>query len=96
MKKIITIIIIIIIAGLGYWFLQEDKEGDLTFLENLEKETGIDFSEIQDTEFKWVVKVDPIVVEETVAGKGFEANVVPSEQYDKIHPFFIENGFVNV
>jgi len=62
-------------------------------LEDLKQETGIDFSEIEEFEFKWVVKVDPTVAEETVIGKGFEANVISSEQYDSIHPFFIDNGF---
>jgi hypothetical protein len=62
-------------------------------LKNLEQETGIDFLEIQDVEFKWVVKVDPEIAEEIVAGKGFEIERISSEQYDSIHPFFIDNGF---
>lgn len=62
-------------------------------LENLEQETGIDFSEIEETEFKWIVKVDPKVEEENVSGKGFEANVISSEEFDSIHPFLINNGF---
>jgi len=62
-------------------------------LEDLEQATGIDFSEIQDVEFKWVVNVDPQIKEETVAGKGFEVNVIPSEQFDKVHQFLIDNGF---
>jgi len=62
-------------------------------LEDLKQETDIDFSEVQDIEFKWIVRVDPQIEEETVAGKGFEANVIPSEQFDGIHPFFIDNGF---
>jgi len=159
-KTIITIIIIIIVVGLGYWIYQSTPEelsekeqacvnsggqvsaslcckatGDfpnlcligpcgcspenshevkicdcgpdkcfngsecvssdeiLTLLEDLEQETGIDFSEIQELEFKWIVKVDPEIGEEAVAGKGFEANVISSEQYDSIHPFFIDSGF---
>jgi len=62
-------------------------------LENLEQETGIDFSEIQDVAFKWIVKVDPTITEETVAGKGFEANRISSEQYDSIEQFLKDNGF---
>jgi hypothetical protein len=63
------------------------------FLEDLEQETGIDFSEIENVEFNWVVKVEPETTEETVAGKGFEAKRIPSEQFDSIHPFFTDNGF---
>ena len=65
----------------------------LNLLENFEQETGIDFSEIQDVEFKWIVKVDPTITEETVAGKGFEANRISSEQYDSIEQFLEDNGF---
>ncbi|XOB46418.1 MAG: hypothetical protein ACKKMV_03140 [Candidatus Nealsonbacteria bacterium] len=62
-------------------------------LEDLEQETGIDFSEIQPVEFKWVVKVDPKVEEVDISGKGFEANRISSEQYDSIEQFLKDNGF---
>jgi len=62
-------------------------------LEELKQETGIGFSEIKEIEFKWIVRVDPAIAEEAVIGKEFEANVISSEQYDSIHPFFIDNGF---
>jgi len=65
----------------------------LVLLENLEQETGIDFSEIQDVEFKWIVKVDPTITEEIVTGKGFEANRISSEQYDSVESFLIDRGF---
>jgi len=92
-------IILIIVVGLGYFGYQyftqptETKDEILTLLENLQQETAIDFLEIQDVEFKWIVKVDPTITEETVAGKGFEANVISNEQFDSIRPFFIDNGF---
>jgi len=161
-KIIIAIVIIVVVAGLGYWFYQStlvpeeltEKEqacvnsggqvstslcckatGDFpnlcligpcgcspdnshqvkicdcgpdkcfngsecvsldevsVLLEDLEQETGIDFSEIQDVEFKWVVKVDPKVEEETVTGKGFEATDISSEQYDSVESFLIDRGF---
>jgi len=96
MKKNIAIIAVIAI-GLGYWFFQstseEAKDEASVFLEDLKQETGIDFSEIEEIEFKWIIKVDPEVGEETVAGKGFEVEKISSEQYDSIHPFFIDNGF---
>jgi hypothetical protein len=160
-KTIIAIIIIIIVAGLGYWFYQSTsvprgitepeakncevdsdcvvfgqdgdcncgcfnkdyqwkKEGDCfcaapssckcvsgkcegvfeekkdeisVLLEDLKLETGIDFSEIQDVEFKWIVKVEPEITEETVTGKGFEVNRISSEQFDSIYSFFKDKGF---
>jgi hypothetical protein len=70
------------------------SSGDvLTLLEDLNQETGIDFSEIEDVEFKWIVKVDPETVEETVAGKGFEASMVTSEQFNSIRSFLTNRGF---
>ncbi len=68
-----------------------DEVSDL--LEDLEQETGIDFSEAQPVDFKWIVKVDPKVEEEAVSGKGFEAERISSEQYDSIELFLKDNGF---
>ncbi|XOB40381.1 MAG: hypothetical protein ACKKMR_03680 [Candidatus Nealsonbacteria bacterium] len=65
----------------------------LTLLENLEQETGIDFSEIQPVEFKWVVKVDPKVEEVDIEGKGFEAKRISNGQYDSVESFLIDRGF---
>ncbi|MGB2762314.1 MAG: hypothetical protein WBC21_02095 [Minisyncoccales bacterium] len=62
-------------------------------LEDLKQETGIDFSGIEEFQFKWIVNVDPEVREETVAGKGFEAERISSEQYDSIEQFLKNNGF---
>jgi len=161
-KTIITIIIIIIVAGLGYWIYQStttpegvteikqaclDSGGEVStslcckatsdfpnlclvgpcgcspenshevkicdcgtdkcfngsecvslnkvsvLLEDLEQETGIDFSEAQPVDFKWIVKVNPKVEEEAVSGKGFEAIRISSEQYDSIEQFLKDNGF---
>jgi len=99
-KTIIAIIIIIIIGGLGYWLYQstlipeEESKDEITlFLEDLKQETGMDSSEIENAEFKWIVRVDPETVDETVIGKGFEANRISSEQFDSIYPFFTNKGF---
>jgi len=62
-------------------------------LEDLEQETGIDFSEVAEVEFKWVVKVDPKVEEVDISGKGFEATDISSEQYDSVESFLIDRGF---
>jgi len=69
------------------------NEAAIEALEDLKQETGIGFSETKEVEFKWIIRVDPAIAEETVIGKEFEANVISSEQYDSIHPFFIDNGF---
>ena len=99
-KTLITIIIVIIIIGAGYWLYQstmtpkeETKDEVSILLESLEQETEIDFSEIRDVEFRWIVGVDQETTEKTVAGKGFEANRILSEQFDSIHSFFTDNGF---
>jgi len=97
MRKFFIILVLIIIVTL-VWQLLAKKEALLVdetfkFLTDLKTETGIEFSEIADVEFKWVVNVDPQIKEETVSGKGFEANVIPSEQFDSIHPFLIGKGF---
>jgi len=107
MKKIITIIIVvIIIAGVGYWIYpylnptptseEKDEETEdeiVNLLGNLKNETGIGFSEIKEVEFKWVVKVDPKIAEETVTGKGFEVEGITSAQYEKVEAFFKDKGF---
>ncbi|XOB41836.1 MAG: hypothetical protein ACKKMS_00330 [Candidatus Nealsonbacteria bacterium] len=62
-------------------------------LEDLKQETGIDFSEIQPVELKWVVKVDPKVEEVDIEGKGFKATRMSSEQYDSVESFLIDRGF---
>ena len=72
---------------------QDGENESVNILEELQKETGISFSEIQPLEFKWVVKVDPTITEETVAGKGFEANRISDEQYDSVESFFIDRDF---
>ena len=70
-----------------------EQEEVFNLLTELKDSTGIKFSGMQDVEFKWIVKVDPEIAEETVAGKGFEVERISSEQADSIHPFFIDNGF---
>ncbi len=102
-KKTTTIIsIIIIVIGIGMILDYYPKEEPMpsppedeisSLLNNLEQETGIDFSEIQSLGFKWVVKVDPEVQEVDIEGKGFEANRISSEQYDSVESFLEDKGF---
>lgn len=104
-KTIITVVIIIIVLGLGYWLYQstltpeeemkkeETKDEILVLLEGLNKKTGVNFSGIESVEMKWVVEVDPRVQEITIGGKGFEANRISTEQYNSIERFLKDNGF---
>jgi len=70
-----------------------EQEEIFSLLTELKDSTKIKFSGIQDAEFKWIVRIDPKIAEETVAGKGFDVERISSEQFDSIHPFFIDNGF---
>lgn len=101
---VVSVVSVIIVFGLGYWFYgsiitpeqeteQETKHEIVLVLEELEQETGIDFSEIEQTEFKWVIKVDPKVEEVDIEGKGFEVKEISSEQFDSIYSFFKDKGF---
>ncbi len=94
-KKLITIIILAIIVWVAYQLIiesleeePEEKDEITNFLEELKEETGIDFSEIHDVKFKWIIEVDPKVKEVNVRGKGFEVTEIPDEQYLGIEPFF--------
>ena len=69
---------------------QEEVFDLLTELKDL---TGIKFSGIQQIEFKWAVRVDPEIAEETVDGKGFDVERISDEQYESIESFFKNNGF---
>jgi len=102
-KTTIAIIILIVVVGLGYWIYQstitpekteeETKDEILALLENLKQETGIDFSEIEELEFKWVVKVTPKVEEVDITGKGFETERISSAKYNSVESFLIDRGF---
>ena len=73
---------------------ERDSENEsVNILKELQRETEIDFSEIQSLEFKWVVKVDPKVEEVNIEGKGFEARGIPAEQELKVTEFLTNNGF---
>ena len=96
LKRLIIFIILAAIGYFGYQYfteLQETKDEASVLLQNLEQTTSINFSEIGNSEFKWIVRVEPEIAEETIAGKGFETDRISSEQFDSIHPFFIDNGF---
>lgn len=98
MKKFLIIVIVIILVILVGWWLLAKKESTPTdeiseILEGLKTVTGIDFSEIADTEFDWVVKVDPSVQYTIIQGKGFEANRISDEEFKSIASFFTDKEF---
>jgi len=71
----------------------ELEEDPSLFLMTLKNETKIDFSDIQDIEFNWVLEAEPEVREITVNGKGFEAMRVPEQKYQKVISFLKNRGF---
>jgi|GEM_PF-1416985 len=104
--NLVYILIIAVLAAIvagGTWLLlviekevppaERPKDAISELLENLEKETGMNFSAIQPTEFKWIVKVDPKVEEVAIQGKEFEAKRISAEQYESIGSFFVGIGF---
>lgn len=108
-KIIIVILIVIVVGGLGYLIYQsmpkeetkpeeaaeEEAEDEISILlEELEQETGIDFSEIEEAEIFWIVKVDPKLEEATIEGKGFEVEGISDLQGTKIENFLESRGFV--
>lgn len=64
-----------------------------SFLETLKRETRIGFSEMQSVEFEWNVKKYEKIEAVTIQGKGFEANGITSQQYEKVEAFFKDKGF---
>ena len=73
--------------------LDESKDELSLFLMTLENETKIDFSDIQDIEFNWVLEVKPERHETTVKGKGFEAVRVSEQKYQKATSFLENKDF---
>ena len=62
-------------------------------LEDLKRETNIDFSNIESVEFQWVVKVDPKIQEINIQGERFNVERISDEQYRNIESFLKNRGF---
>ena len=62
-------------------------------LEDLERETNIDFSNIESIEFRWAVRIDPKVQEINIQGEGFNVERISDEQYRNIESFLKNRGF---
>jgi len=75
-------------------FIEETEDEVSNLLENLEQETGIDFSDIVDVEFDWMVEKNNNMERVAIQGKGFEANEISIEQYSEVESFLRDNGFV--
>lgn len=97
-KSIIPIIILIIILGVGVWWvatkykpptIKESQDEISVLLTELKDTTEIDFSDIEDVEFNWNTKSGG----QDVQGRGFEANRISDTQFRSIGVFFSDKGF---
>jgi len=61
----------------------------VALLEEIETETGIDFSEIEDVEFNWNLEGSGML---TIEGKGFDAEEISGDEYGAVEAFFREKG----
>ncbi|MFC1629850.1 hypothetical protein ACFL11_01375 [Patescibacteria group bacterium] len=102
LNKIVGILILIIfVISVGYFSfeyknsilpLEKELEDEISvLLDNIEKETGVNFSAIKQVEFKWIAQESREGL--TIKGKGFEAKGVTGEKGDKVESFFKDNIF---
>ena len=73
-----------------------DVDENTQMLEKIEQGTGIDFSQINNTEFKWVAAIDSLDVnseELIIQGKSFEAMGITNEEYNRVDTFLLTEGF---
>ncbi len=100
-KIIVLLILIIVITGLAVnYFLNLDSledEGSLEdeiseMLKELKQEIAIE-ADVQSTELKWIVNVDPEIKDVSIEAKGFEVKRISEEQYTKIKSFLENKGF---
>jgi hypothetical protein len=67
-------------------------EKPLNLLNDIEENTGIDFSEIENRSFEWSF-VDGEVLQLSIEGKSFEAKKITNENYNKVDSYFKEKEF---
>ncbi|MBU4350933.1 protease inhibitor I42 family protein [Patescibacteria group bacterium] len=80
---------------------EEPKKDEITLLlENLKQKTEIAFSDIQGLVFQWAVpassaggELNPEAQEVTIQGKGFEAQKITTEQYERVETYLTNNDF---
>ncbi len=93
-KKIIFLVFIIMLLGLGVWFYSFKSEDVVIIIfEDLKEETEINFSEVQDCKIKWFLEKEEGVEERKADGKKMKASMVSEESPDKIIDFLEKNGF---
>lgn len=90
-KNVLGIIFIVII--LGFWWISSNStpvtnETD-SVLNNLKETTEITFSDIQTSEFEWMLEEESM----TISGNGFEVDSISNEQQILINDFFNNQGF---
>jgi len=99
-KIIITIIIFLFFLLIGILFYNYTHreiigQDNISFVLNMVKdETGINFSEISDVEFEWIVSDNGQIVHVPLNGKGMKNENITTEQGNKIEDFFKENDFI--
>lgn len=96
-KNIIIIIILIIILVVGgWWFLTkhkppavEEKDEIISLLTELKNQTKINFSDIKDVEFEWMLEQGSQIIQ----GKGIEATRISDDEFSAIRDFFADKDF---
>ena len=104
-RSVLTIIIVIVILGGALWLFdqlgvpfnqpepEETKDDIVVLLENLQKETGIDFSSVEDSEIDWQIKKEEGARQISLVAKSFEAERISDQKYQMIDSFLKKNGF---
>ena len=96
LKKIIVLLMLIIVitgAAVNYFLNTDSLEDEISeILKELKQEIAIE-ADIQSTELKWIVNVDPKVQDVSIEAKGFEVKRISEEQFTKIDSFLKNKGF---
>lgn len=100
--KVVVIVIIFVSIGYGVYYFTTQKSAEeenvptdtiSLLLLNLEKQTGIDFSKIQDEEVKWMGDAETQVQEAILQGKGFEAERISDQEFRSVAAYLKDQGF---
>ena len=86
-------IVAVAAAALSYFLIRGEKDQVVLFLERMEEETGIDFSEIEEIELKWNIETEEKIETLIIEGKGFKADSLLSEKERRLSKFLEDSGF---
>jgi len=93
----IVIIFILVISGIYLVFFNKEavtSDSSFNILNNLQKQSGAGFSNIEGKTFSWSFENDGEQMGSVnVPGKGFTAIGVTNDQADSVKKYFGENGF---